>query len=55
MCVESVGHELKLAVGGDEGDGAVVLEAGQAHALVELDVLELHRLTLTPFNKPEIE
>lgn len=25
--VEAVGHELALAVGGNEGDGAVVLEA----------------------------
>ena len=41
---ESVVHEVELAVGGDEGDGAVVLEAGQSHALVELDVLQLDRL-----------
>lgn len=25
--VETVGHELELAVGRDEGDGAVILEA----------------------------
>eukprot|EP00053_Salpingoeca_punica_P017751 m.171606 g.171606 ORF g.171606 m.171606 type:complete len:404 (-) comp17279_c0_seq1:208-1419(-) len=43
---EAVGHELKLAVGRDEGDGAVLLEARQAHALVELDVLELNGLAL---------
>ena len=42
VCVEAVGHELKLPVRGDEGDGAVVLEAGQTHALVELDVFQLH-------------
>lgn len=42
MSVEAVGHELKLAVGRDEGDGAVVLEAGEPHALVEFHVLQLH-------------
>lgn len=44
MGVEAVGHELKLAVRRDEGDGAVILKAGQPHALVELHVLQLHRL-----------
>ena len=43
--VEAVGHELELAVGRDEGDCAVVLEARQAHALVELDVLHLDGFT----------
>lgn len=37
--VETVGHELELAVGRDEGNGAVVLEAGQPHTLVEFHVL----------------
>lgn len=40
--VETVGHELEFAVGWDEGDGAVVLEAGESHTLVELHVLQLH-------------
>lgn len=40
--VETVGHELELAVGWDEGDGAVILKAGEPHALVELDVLQFH-------------
>jgi len=35
---ESVGHEFEFAVGGDERDGAVVFEAGEADALVEFDV-----------------
>ncbi len=39
-------HEVKVAIGGDEGDGAVVFEARQPHALVELDVLHLHALVL---------
>lgn len=42
----SAHHQVKGAVWGDEGDGAVGLEPGQAHALVELDVLHLHRLVL---------
>ena len=44
--VEAVGHQLKLPVGGDEGDGAVVLEARQTDTLVELHVLQLHGFTL---------
>ena len=42
--VQAVAHELELAVGRDEADGAVVLEAAQPHALVELDVLHLDGL-----------
>ena len=42
--VEAVGHELELAVGRDEGDGAVILKAREPHALVELHVLQLHGL-----------
>jgi hypothetical protein len=44
--VEPVRHEIELPVGRDEGNGSVVLEPGQADALVELDVLELHGLAL---------
>ena len=39
-------HEVEAAVWGDEGDGAVGLKAREAHALVELDVLQVHRLLL---------
>ncbi len=42
--VEAVRHELEFAVGRNEADGAVVLEAREAHALVELDVLHLDGL-----------
>lgn len=42
--VEAVGHELELAVRGDEGYRAVILEAGESDALVELDVLHLDGL-----------
>mmetsp|Transcript_21420 Transcript_21420/g.67249 ORF Transcript_21420/g.67249 Transcript_21420/m.67249 type:complete len:257 (+) Transcript_21420:1433-2203(+) len=41
---EAIGHEVELAVGRDEGDGPVVLEPREPHALVELDVLKLDRL-----------
>ena len=41
---ESVGHELEFAVGRDERDGAVVFEAAETDALVELDVLHLDGL-----------
>ena len=51
--VETVGHQLKLPVGGDEGDGAVVLEARQTDTLVELDVFQLHRFTLPTWRKRE--
>lgn len=44
--VQPVAHELELAVGRDEGDQSLVLEAAEAHALVELDVVELHGLVL---------
>ena len=45
--VETVGHEVELSVGRDEADGAVVLEAGQPHTLMELDVLHLDGLVAT--------
>lgn len=41
---ETVGHELELAVRRDEGNCTVVLEAREAHALMELDVFHLDRL-----------
>lgn len=42
--VETVAHELELAVGGYKADGAVVFKPRQAHALVEFDVLHLDGL-----------
>lgn len=42
--VEAVRHELEVAVGRDEADRVVRVKAGEAHALVEVDVLHLHRL-----------
>ena len=53
--VEAVGHELELAVGWDEGDGAVILKARQPHALVELHVLQLHGLAFATCREPECE
>eukprot|EP00964_Phaeocystis_antarctica_P161881 scaffold135140_cov65-Phaeocystis_antarctica.AAC.1 len=43
---EAIAHQLELAVGRDERDGAVILEAREADALMELDILHLHRLAL---------
>ena len=37
-------HEVKCAVRGDEGDGAVVFKARKAHALMKLHVLQVDRL-----------
>lgn len=42
VCVEAVGHELKLSIGRNERNGAVILKAGQTHTLVEFGVLQLH-------------
>ena len=44
--VEAVGHELELAIGRNEGDGAVVVKARQTNTLMELDVFQLDRLAL---------
>jgi hypothetical protein len=40
-CGQAIRHELELAVRGNEGDGPVVLESGEADTLVELDILHL--------------
>jgi len=46
LSVQSVRHQLELAVRRDKGNGAVVLETRQPNALVELDVLHLDGLPL---------
>lgn len=33
MGIESVVHQVELAIGWDEGNGAIMLKPGQAHAL----------------------
>ena len=43
---QAVGHQVERPVRGDEGHRAVGVEAGEAYALVELHVLQLHRLAL---------
>ena len=48
LSVEAVGHELKLPIRRDEGDGPVVLKAREADTLVELDVLQLYCLAARP-------
>jgi hypothetical protein len=37
----SILHQRELAIRGDESDGAVSLEARQAHALVEREVVQI--------------
>mmetsp|Transcript_238 Transcript_238/g.554 ORF Transcript_238/g.554 Transcript_238/m.554 type:complete len:355 (+) Transcript_238:196-1260(+) len=44
--VQSIRHEIELAVRWDEGYGPIVLEPREADALVEFDVLELDGLAL---------
>ena len=44
--VQAVRHELEVTIGGDEGNGAVSVEARQADTLVELDVFHLNSLSL---------
>lgn len=46
VSVDAVGHEFRLSVRRDEGDGTVTLETGQTNTLVKLNVL--HRYSL-PF------
>lgn len=45
---ETVGysrHQVKLAIRWDKRDSSIVLEARQSDALVELYILQLHRLS----------
>eukprot|EP00959_Pyramimonas_sp_CCMP1952_P434572 9099658-Pyramimonas_sp.AAC.1 len=51
LCAEAVGHEVEGAVGRDEGDGSVVLKAGEPYTLMELNVLQVHRLALRRTNQ----
>lgn len=39
LSAESVGHELEVTIGWDEGDGAVIVKAREPHTLVELHIL----------------
>lgn len=45
LCVQPVAHELEFSVRWDKADGPVVLESTQPHALVELDIFHLDRLS----------
>lgn len=53
MRVDAVGHELRLPVGRNEGDGSVALKAREPDALVELDVLHHHRLAFVTWTQHE--
>lgn len=46
VSVDAVGHEFRLSVRRDEGDGAVTLETGQTNTLVKLNVLHRYSLPL---------
>lgn len=48
LCAEAIGHELKVAIGWDEGDGAVIVKTRESHTLVKLHILQFHRLVLAP-------
>ena len=48
LSVESIGHELKLPVGRNEGDGPVILKARETDTLVEFHILQLHSLAAGP-------
>lgn len=39
LCVQAIGHKLKISIRWNERDGAVIVKTGQAHTLVELDIL----------------
>lgn len=40
--VQTIAHEFELAIGRNEGDESLVLEATQPDALMELDIVELN-------------
>lgn len=42
LCIQTIAHQLKFAVGWNEADGAIILKSRQAHTLMELDVFHLH-------------
>lgn len=50
---QAIGHEVKVPIRRNEGDGAVILKACEAHTLVELDILQLHCLHGIVKNRPE--
>ena len=53
LCVQTVGHQLKLSVRWNERNGAVVLKTREPDALMELHILQLHRFATRPCGKRE--
>mmetsp|Transcript_14532 Transcript_14532/g.31314 ORF Transcript_14532/g.31314 Transcript_14532/m.31314 type:complete len:209 (-) Transcript_14532:318-944(-) len=45
--IQPVRHEIKLSIRRNETNGAIVLKPGKPHTLMELDILQLHRLSRT--------
>ena len=41
LCVKTVGHEIKLAIRRNEGDGFIVIEGSQTDTLVEMNVFQI--------------
>lgn len=44
MSVESIGHQFEFSIWWYERDRPVIFESGESDALMELYVLQLHRL-----------
>ena len=49
MCVETIGHELKLSIRGHKGDGAIIVESRESHTLMKLDILQLDSFGPIPY------
>ena len=41
LCVQTIGHESELAIGGNEADCFVIVERGETHALMEVNVFQI--------------
>jgi hypothetical protein len=46
MTCQSIGHQFEVAIGRNERDRAVVLEARQSNALMKFDILQIDALIL---------
>jgi len=49
LCIQSVRHELKLAIWWNEGDSAIIFESRQPYTLVEPTVIELDGINSASF------
>lgn len=44
VSIDTVGHQLRLSIRRNEGDGSVALKTRESNALMELHILHHHRL-----------